>query len=115
MGMPVSDANQVNTLVHWALGHRVSGRGGYTVTDDDATQAAQHLIGKAYKSLSAGLTPGQLRLSATATVRERLLQVTTDRELSPEETAAVATVLNVLDRIERDAATATARKENDGA
>lgn len=108
MAMPISDANDLNTVAHWAMGHRSStpDGGGYPVTDEDATDALRRLTGKAYRSLSAGLTPERVRLSATATTRERLLQIARARDLTLPQQEAFAAVLDVLDRVERKAAAA---------
>lgn len=64
--MTITEANAVNTLLHWAMG---------TVqpyfdhpTDAEATEAAQHLTGKAYKALGAGLRPDQVALTRAGTV-----------------------------------------------
>lgn len=65
--MTITEANDVNTLVHYAMGHRTPWPGGPEITGADATAAAKRLTAKAYKALSAGLTPDQVdlvRLSA---------------------------------------------------
>jgi hypothetical protein len=111
MAMPVSDASNLNTVIEWAMGRKITIHtdvrgGGSLITDQVATEAARRLIAKAYKSLMAGLPPERVRLSSTAFIRERLLQIAKHLELTPREQDAFAGVIDVLDRIERDAATA---------
>jgi hypothetical protein len=62
MTMNITEANAVNTVLHWAMGPKVAYPGGQAVTDADATQAAQALAAKANKVLMAGLRPGQVTL-----------------------------------------------------
>lgn len=64
--MPISDANDINTVVQWAMGNRVRWPGGPAITDDDATAAAQRLTAKAHKALMAGLRPDQVQLARGA-------------------------------------------------
>ena len=59
--MNVTEANDLNTVLLWAMGkpHPYSG----PVTDDEATGAGQRLATRAYKRLMAGLRPDEVVLS----------------------------------------------------
>ncbi len=63
MSMPISDANDVNTVLRWSMGHSTRHRGGPLLTDEEATAAAQRIVAKAHKALSAGLRPDQVQLT----------------------------------------------------
>jgi hypothetical protein len=106
MAMPISDASNLNTVLEWAMGRdtmdRLGSRGGSRISDGVATDAARQLTAKAYKSLMAGLRPDQVHLSATATVRERLLQIEKARTLTDEQEGAICVVYDILDEIERE-------------
>lgn len=64
--MTITDANDINTVLHWAMGHPARWPGGPPVTDEDATAAAKGLAAKTYRALSGGLTPDQVELKRTA-------------------------------------------------
>jgi hypothetical protein len=55
-----AEANAVNTLLRWAMSQNRPYHG--PVSDVEATEAAQHLAAKAYKTLSAGLRPDEVTL-----------------------------------------------------
>lgn len=62
--MTITDANDVNTVLGWAMGHE--DWHGAPVTDEDATTAGRRLAARAHKALSAGLSAGQVELKRTA-------------------------------------------------
>jgi excisionase family DNA binding protein len=55
--MTITEANAVNTLLRWAMSQNRPYHG--PVSDVEATEAAQHLAAKAYKTLSAGAATGR--------------------------------------------------------
>jgi len=63
MSMPISDANDLNTVLLWCMGKPRYGH--RPVTDQEATDAARRITVKAYKALSAGLHPEQVQLTRT--------------------------------------------------
>jgi hypothetical protein len=108
MAMPVSDSNDVNTLVQWALGCPDK-----QLTDQAATAAARRLLAKAYKSLYAGLLPDRVRLSAADTAWQRLTALRAAEysagRLTDDEAAAFNVVLGVLVRVTEREAVAAAK------
>jgi hypothetical protein len=77
MSMPVSDSNDLNTVLLWAMGRPRPYHG--HVSDHEATEAARRITAKAYKALGAGLTPGDVTLDRAATQRARLAQLDFDQ------------------------------------
>ena len=63
--MNITEANAVNQVLHWAMGHRVAYAGGPRITDEDATKAAKLLATRAEKVLSAELGPDDVELRRT--------------------------------------------------
>jgi hypothetical protein len=74
MSMPISDANDLNTVLLWAMGRRVRYPGGPPVTDEDATAAARRLAAKAQKALMAGLYPEQVELTRDGPADAQVLE-----------------------------------------
>jgi hypothetical protein len=107
MAMPIADANAVNTLIEWAMGRRMTADG-RVITDEDATAAARRLTRKAFEALAAGLKPEWVNLSASRATRERLIRLANQPGdgLDLADQLAIGRVLDVLDRIDRKAATA---------
>jgi hypothetical protein len=66
--MTITEANDVNTVLCWAMGHMVRYPGGPPVTDEDATEAARRLAGKASRALMAGLRPDEVTLDRAQTI-----------------------------------------------
>lgn len=64
--MTITEANDVNTLVHRLMGHRVPWPGGPEITDANVTAAARRLTAKAHKALSAGLRPEDVEIYTPA-------------------------------------------------
>ena len=62
MSIPITHANDINTVLDWAM-DRPARTGRPPVSDEDATVAAKRLAGKAHKALSAGLRPEQVELA----------------------------------------------------
>ena len=60
--MNTREANDVNVVLHWAMGHVVTRPGGELVTDEWATAAAKRLAAGAEKTLMAGLGPDDVQL-----------------------------------------------------
>jgi hypothetical protein len=114
MALSTSEANDIAIVTEWAMGRRVTRQTACRITDGQATEAARRLAGKAHRALHGGsLPPEHVRLSATATVRERLTQADKTGDwgpLSADEQKAVRGVLDLIDRIDR--AAAAAEREN---
>ena len=107
MALNVREANAACRLILWARGHQVA-EFGARVTDEDATEAARMLATAVNRAIHAGPQPGSIALRWTHTVRERLIQLESrpGASLSLAEREAVSAVLDVLDRIDRQAAMA---------
>jgi len=64
----IGEATAVNTVLRWAMaaaaGRPARTPAGMIITDDMATAAARTLAGRAYKTLAAGLTAGDITLEA---------------------------------------------------
>lgn len=63
MTTTITESQDINTILHWAMGRRVRYPGGPVITQDDATAAAKRLAARAYKALSAGLRPEDVDLT----------------------------------------------------
>ncbi len=71
MSLTGVDSNDINTVLHWAMGHRARRPGGAPVTDETATEAARRLAAKAHKALYAGLRPEQVQLTRAVSEASR--------------------------------------------
>jgi hypothetical protein len=63
MSPTISDSNDINTVLQWAMGRTTAYPGGPALTDEDATAAGRRLAERAYKALYVGLRPDQVRLT----------------------------------------------------
>lgn len=93
--MTITEANDINTVLHWAMGHREAWPGGPRITAQDATAAARRLTARAQKTLLAGLGPADVTLAAPALLPAEQIAVTVARaqlergENPPPNTTAV--------------------------
>jgi hypothetical protein len=60
MVMPIADANDINTVLHWLRGDSRRYPLGPRISAEETLEAARRLAGKAYKALSAGIIPDQV-------------------------------------------------------
>lgn len=109
MALNTREANAFCRVLDWARGHRVT-EAGTVITDEMATDAARLLAASVNRSIHAGPHPERVTLRWTHTVRERLIRHLDPLANGEDEARAVSTVLDMLDRIDREAATA-ARQE----
>jgi hypothetical protein len=94
MAMPISDANDINTVLHWLRGDTARWPGGPALTAGDTVSAARRLAGKAYKALGAGLHPGEVSVAVTRRTRdERLAELAEQVMARPDAADALGYVL----------------------
>jgi hypothetical protein len=69
MAVPYGDANDINTVLRWAMN-----QDGYRgpITDQAATEAARRIMATAYRALGAGLRPEEVTLSRAPAARAHL-------------------------------------------
>jgi hypothetical protein len=102
--LSIREASAVCTLIDWARGRRVTDAG-TVVTDDAATEAAR-ILARCVNRINAGPDPDRLSLRWTHAVRERLVALAAHpfAAETQDEAEAIRTVLDLLDRIDRNAA-----------
>ena len=113
MALSVREAHDAVLVIEWATGRRVTLAGG-CVSDERATDAARRLTERARKALAAGPRPEEVRLSSARVLRELLIQLANQPGdgLDLADQLAIGRVLDVLDRIDRQAATAAGSEES---
>jgi hypothetical protein len=112
MALAPLEANAVRRLIDWARGHRLTDAG-EVITDESVTRDARLLARSANQAPHAGpRAPEHVTLRWTHPVRERLIWLLNNALVETErEALAVRDVLDLLDRVDRDAARADDAKE----